>query len=83
MAKPTYLVTVVRPGKEALFRDFIRRQPPPKPGDQMPMATEELAFIEPIRASNRREALVLARALHPGLEIAPRIARRAARPARK
>ncbi|WP_282275482.1 hypothetical protein [Stenotrophomonas sp. PS02297] len=83
MAKPTYLVTVVYRGKEALFRDFLKQERHQRQsGVETILPAEELAFIEPVRASNRHEALVLARALHPGHDIAPRIVKRAARPGR-
>lgn len=83
MAKPTYLVTMVHPGKEAQFQSFLKRKAQPPPGDATYLAADGLVFVQAVRASNRREALVLAKALHPGLAIAPKIIKRAARSARR
>lgn len=57
MAKPTYLVTVIRKGREQDYGNSRKR----RTGG----ADEALCFVEPVRASNRREALVLVRARSP------------------
>lgn len=72
MAKPTYLVTVVRKGQESCFRDFWERRMSHDPAGE-PLSAERVGFVEQVRASNRREAVVLARRLHPDHEIGARV----------
>lgn len=72
MAKPTYLVTVARKGEEERFRDFWERGVRRDAAGEA-LTAERVGFVEPVRASNRREAMMLVRARFPGHPIGPRI----------
>jgi hypothetical protein len=74
MAKPTFLVMVSREGCEREFDalwERLRSTADRAMADEM----ERVGFVEAVRASNRREAMVLVRARYPGHRIASRIVR--------
>jgi len=68
MAKPSYRVEVVRKGRERDYFDFWRKGIA-RNGRGEALSADLVSFVEVVRASNRREAAVLARARHPGHQV--------------
>ncbi|WP_114240728.1 hypothetical protein [Dyella sp. C9] len=62
MSKAVYLVDVVRKGREGEYKQ-LRHAGRPLAGD--PADEDSPGFVEAIRASNRREAMVLVRRKYP------------------
>jgi hypothetical protein len=67
MTKPVFLVTVVAPAAIALPATATFLEPPGPHGERV--------FVERIRASNRREAVVLTRRMHPQCKIYEKVTR--------
>lgn len=76
MTKPTYFVKVVRKGRERDFLDFWERGRRQNDAGEL-LDAELVGFVEPVRASNRREAMVLVRARYPDHRISKRIGKKA------
>ncbi|MGH8081812.1 MAG: hypothetical protein ACREP7_14655 [Lysobacter sp.] len=72
MSKPTYYVEVVHSGREQDHHDYwVLGHRANRSGE--PLSPESVGFIEAVRASNRREAVVLVKRKYPGHAIAGKI----------
>ncbi|ALN91238.1 MULTISPECIES: hypothetical protein [Lysobacter] len=74
MGKPTYYVEVVRAGREQDHHDYWVLGRRAKHSGE-PLNAEEVSFVEAVRASNRREAVVLVGRKYPGHAIAGMVAK--------
>jgi len=74
VSKPTYFVDVIYPGRETDYRDFWERGVKCN-GAGETLTADLVAFSARIKASNRREAMVLVRAQYPNHKVAARVTR--------
>ena len=64
MTKPVYLVQVARKGRERDFRDFWENGSCRNDAGEA-LSAGRVGFAAPVRASNRREAMMLVRVRYP------------------
>ncbi|MEH6417152.1 hypothetical protein [Pseudomonas sp. CGJS7] len=74
MSKPTFYVEVVHAGREQDHHDYwVLGRRASRSGE--PLSVEAMSFVEAVRASNRREAMVLVRRKYPGHALAGKVDR--------
>ena len=77
MSKSIYLVRIARKGYEEDFHALCELGKEFNVAGQA-LSAELVGFMEQVRASNRREAMVLARARYPGHHVSTRIDKKVA-----